>query len=94
MVFSCGSLAVLLWLSCYSLLTSWLAQARVKAYFADLLPRVVFRHGSPGMVNTERAVIGESVGQSPKASGPTIGLVQISPVGACVWRMLGCGSLY
>lgn len=55
-------------------------QARIKAYFADLIPRILFQHGSPGLAHMDRAVIGEGVDPPPKPATPTMA-VKLSPVG-------------
>eukprot|EP00903_Cladosiphon_okamuranus_P005971 g5895.t1 len=57
-------------------------KARIKSYFADLIPRIVFHHSSPGLSAMERSLIGDGPEASPSTPGPTLTALQLSPVSA------------
>lgn len=56
-------------------------QARIKSYFGDLIPRIVFYHSSPGLSAMERSSIGDGPEASPSTPGPTLSALQLTPVG-------------
>lgn len=56
-------------------------QARIKSYFGDLIPRIVFYHSSPGLSAMERSSIGDGPEASPSTPGPALSALQLTPVG-------------
>lgn len=56
-------------------------QARIKGYFADLIPRIVFHHSSPGLSAMERSSIGDGAEAPPTTPGPVLSALQLDPVG-------------
>jgi len=57
-----------------------LYKARIKGYFAELIPRIVFHHNSPGLAAMERSSIGDGVEPSPVTPGPPLTALQLAPV--------------
>lgn len=62
------------------IITTWMPQARIKAYFGELLPRIVFQHASVGLASMERSLRGDGTVASPRQIGPNISLGQLTPV--------------
>ncbi|CBJ27024.1 conserved unknown protein [Ectocarpus siliculosus] len=72
-------------------LNQGLLKSRTKSYFADLIPRIVFHHSSPGLASMERSLMGDGAEPSPVTPGPTISAVQLTPVAAlkqCLDQMM------
>eukprot|EP00752_Nemacystus_decipiens_P018748 g16809.t1 len=63
-------------------LNQGILKARIKSYFADLIPRIVFHHSSPGLSAMERSSIGDSPDASPSTPGPALSALQLTPVDA------------
>lgn len=56
-------------------------QVRIRAYFGDLLLRVVFQHGSPGLAQMERCSIGDTGSSPSETNSQTFTVGQLLPVG-------------
>ncbi|CAM9544046.1 unnamed protein product [Ascophyllum nodosum] len=59
-----------------------LLKTRIRAYFGELLPRIVYHRTSAALASMERASMGYGTESSPKLAGPNVSLGQLTPVSA------------
>lgn len=55
-------------------------KARIRSYFGDIIPRIMFHPDSTGLASMERSCIGGGPASSPKKPGPAMLAVHLAPV--------------